>query len=138
VPWANLLRSGQSETQVISLFLSSPEFLAHTQTLTGAGTQDERFVKGLYQLLLHRNANGGEVAAWVSALPALGRQGVARAILSSAEFRASQFEGYFVALLHRPSAPADQTLLGSLVAGGADLFDVRVFFEAGPEFFANG
>ena len=58
--------------------------------------------------------------------------------LASVEFRASQFEGYFAALLRRPSAAADQPLLTALLTGTADLFDVRVFFEAGPEFFTNG
>jgi hypothetical protein len=45
------------------------------------GTADRNYVQALYQALLGRTAGSAEVAGWVNALPQLGRQGVALAML---------------------------------------------------------
>ena len=47
-----MLQQGQSKEQVLSDILAVPEF--HVQTLTGAGTADERYVQALYLFLLDR------------------------------------------------------------------------------------
>jgi hypothetical protein len=100
-----------------------------------AGSADERYVQALYQLLLGRSAGDTELSGWVNALPGLGGAGVALAILQSQEFRTYQFEGYYDALLHRPS---DAAGLGGWVSSGLDGYRVRLAFEASAEFFANG
>src|SRR5262249_35107044 len=132
--WVKLLRSGQSEEQVLSQVLGDPrhEFYNRAQTLGFAGTADQNYVQALYKVLLGRTAGNSEVDYWVNALAAGGRQGVALRFLSSREFRTDQFEGYYQALLHRP---ADAGLAG-WVASGLDAHAVCVAFESGPEFFS--
>jgi hypothetical protein len=68
----------------------------------------------------------------------MGRAGVARALLQSAEARSDVFAGYYEALLHRPSSSSDQPFLSNVLGSGVDDYSVRLLFEAGPEFFANG
>jgi hypothetical protein len=132
--WADLLAS-QSEEQVLSQILGSPEFFSRTQALGLGGTAEQDYVQALYQALLNRPAGGGEVAAWVDALAAQGWPGVALGVLQSQEFRTEQFEGYYNALLHRPGDPAG---LSAWVTSGLDLLGVRLGFESSPEFFSNG
>src|SRR5439155_2623580 len=68
--WVNLLQSGQSEEQTLSQILGDGrgEFSQRAQTLIGSGSQDERFVQALYQVLLGRTASSGEANLWVKAL----------------------------------------------------------------------
>ena len=132
--WVAALQ-GQTEEQVLSQFLATPEFYNHAQTLFATGTADQRYVEALYQVLLNRPAGANEVAPYVNALPQLGRQGVAFDFLTSLEFRTDQFEGYYDALLHRPS---DSTGLSGWASSGLDLAAVRVDFESSVEFFING
>jgi hypothetical protein len=136
--WVSLLHGGSSEEQVLSGILSSAEFYARAQTLTDAGSPQERYVQALYQLLLGRAGSAGEVAGWTDALESgTSTQQAALAFLHSPDFRAEQFEGYYNALLHRPSALSDQAFLSSLIASGRDSRSVRFNFEASPEFFSN-
>jgi hypothetical protein len=130
--WVALLQTGQSEEQVLSRFLASDEFAGRAQTLAPSGTPDERYVQALYQALLGRAGSEAEVAGWVGALPALGRQGVALGFLSSQEFRTCQFEGYYIALLHRPD---DAQGLGAWLGSPLDIRSARIGFEASPEFY---
>jgi hypothetical protein len=134
--WVNALLQGQSEEQVLSQILASQEFYGQrAQTLGFGGTADQNYVRALYQLLLGRAAGDGEVAYWVDVLATQGRQGVALGFLGSQEFRTDQFEGYYDALLHRPSDPGG---LSGWVNSGVDLLGVRIGFESSPEFFTNG
>jgi uncharacterized repeat protein (TIGR01451 family) len=133
--YVNLLLSGGSEEQALSILLSGREFFNRAQMLVSSGTPQERFVQALYGVLLNRTASANELAAWVNALPSLGQQGVAQALLQSQEFRTDQFEGYYNALLHRP---ADPTGLNAWVLSNLDMRSVRIDFEVEPEFFANG
>jgi hypothetical protein len=133
--WVNLLMQGQTEEQVVSQILASPEFFQHAQTLGFTGSADSQYVQALYEFLVHRPGSSSEVAAWVGSEPALGRTGVARGFLSAMEFRASQYEGYYNALLHRlDDAPG----FNNWLSGGGDTFSSRVGFETSTEFFANG
>jgi hypothetical protein len=133
--WVNLLQGGQTEEQVLSQVLGTTEFLNRAQTLVSSGTANERYIQALYQVLLGRTASSAEVAGWNAGLPSMGRPAVAMAILHSQEFRTEQFEGYYDALLHRPSDPA---ALNSLVMSTLDMGTARFRFEVGPEFFTNG
>ena len=141
--WANAILSGQTEEQVLSQFLATPEFYAHAQTLFSSGTADQRFVDALYLTVLDRQPDAAGVAGWVAGLPGLGRAGVALDFLtgsSGQEFRTELFEGYYDALLRRPSNPDGQNPngLNSWVFSNLDATSVRIAFEAGTEFFVNG
>jgi hypothetical protein len=133
--WVNMLMAGQTEESVLSQILGSTEFFDRAQTLGFSGTANSQYVQALYELLVRRAGNAAEVAGWVSALPATGRQGAAMTFLDSGEFRTDQFEGYYDALLHRPSGSVG---LSGWVALGADVYSTRVDFEASGEFFTNG
>ena len=65
---------------------------------------------------------------------------MARNFLNSQEFRTDDFEGYYNALLHRPSNPdnTDPNGLNGWVISSLDVSSVRIDFEASPEFFSNG
>jgi hypothetical protein len=141
--FVNALLSGQTEEQVLSQLLASTEFFNRAQTLIGSGTPNERYVQALYMLLLNRAGEASGVAGWVSALPTLGRQGVALDFLTGAsgtEFRTAQFEGYYDALLFRPSSPndVDPHGLSGWVFSNMDMTSVRVSFDSSVEFFGNG
>jgi hypothetical protein len=133
--WVSLLQAGQSEEQVLSQLLGSAEFHDRAQSMGLARTADQNYVQALYQALLGRTAGEAEVGDWVNALPQMGRQGVALAMLHGQEFRTYQFEGYYNALLHRPN---DSAGLNGWVMSNLDMHSVRIGFEGGPEFFANG
>ena len=117
---------------MLSQLLAAAEFYNRAQTLFSTGTADQRYVQALYLLVLNRPAGSSEVAAWVGALPSLGRQGVALALLQSSEFRTDQFEGYYNALLDRPDDPA---ALNGWVMSNLDIDAVRIAFESTQEFF---
>jgi hypothetical protein len=132
--WANQLLAGQTEEQVLSRILGSPEFYARTQTLVGAGSADQRYVEALYQVLLGRSGEAAGVAGWVGDLPSMGVQGVAQGFLNSTEYRTDLADSYYETLLHRTADPG----LSGWVSLGLDARDMRVGFESSPEFFANG
>jgi hypothetical protein len=141
--WVNKLLNGETEEKVISEILGDAghEFYNRAQTLVASGTANERYVQALYLVLLHRTAGAGEVAGWVNALQAphpLGLQDVASAFMTGAsgsEFRHDLFEGYYNALLHRPS---DGNNLDAFAASAGDACSIRIGFESSPEFFTNG
>jgi hypothetical protein len=140
LPWVSLLLQGQTEEQVLSQFLATPEFFTHAQTLVSSGTANERYVQSLYLVLLNRTGSASEIAAWVNEVALVGRQMVAQSILTSTEFRTDQFEGYYNALLHRPSNPdnMDPSSLNIWVFSGMGIGGVRIGFETSSEFFVNG
>ena len=129
------LLAGGSETRVLSLLLGSPEFYARAQSLTPSGAADERYVRALYQVLLNRTGSTAEAGGFVRAVPAVGRPAVALEFLNSGEFRTYQVEGYYNALLHRPS---DATGLKAWASSGLDLAAILVSFVSQPEFTAQG
>jgi hypothetical protein len=133
--WVNLLRAGASQEDALAGILSSTEFATRVQSLVGPGPADEQYVRGLYRVLLGRDASAAEVAGFTGLLPAVTRQGLALGFLKSVEFRTAQFEGYYNTLLHRP-APAGE--VAAWVASPFDIGTVRVLFESSAEFFANG
>jgi hypothetical protein len=132
--WVGMLLSGQTEEQVLSAFLSTAEFYTRAGGLVPAGTADERFVRALYDLLLQRPATDGEVGGWLGALPALGRGGVAAALLASAEYRSRRVEGYYRDLLGRPAGAAE---VASWADSPFDLLTIRLFFEGHADRLAN-
>jgi hypothetical protein len=63
-----------------------------------SGSANSRYVQALYEFLVHRAGGAAEVAGWVGALPAAGRQGAALGFLDSGEFRTDELEAYCNAL----------------------------------------
>jgi hypothetical protein len=133
--WVGLLGAGQSEEQVLSHILGSPEFYNRAQALVSGGTADQRYVQALYQVLLERSAAETEVAGWGNYMSHAGQPAVALAFLGSPEFRTHQFEGYYNALLHRPDDPAG---LNNWVMSSFDMHTARTWIEGSSEFFSNG
>ena len=133
--WVDQLMSGTTEEQVLGQILASPEFYGRAQTLSGSGTADQRFVQALYPLLLGRTASDAEVTSWVVTLPQQGRQGVALGFLTSGEYRTDLVQSDYGVLLHRSPDPQG---LAFWVGIGEDALDMRIGFEASPEFFTNG
>ena len=133
--WVGLLSQGQTEEQVLSQILASPEFYRRAQTLGGSGTADQNFVQALYRLLLGRTASGAEVTSWVVTLPGQGLQGVALGFLTSSEYRTDLVQSDYALLLHRTPDPQGLAFWTSI---GEDALDLRIGFEESPEFFTNG
>jgi hypothetical protein len=79
--WVNRLLDGQSEEVVLSLFLSTPEFVAK------AGNRSDLVVQALFHDLLGRAASPSEQAAWVRNLNNFGLTTTAYLILASQECR---------------------------------------------------
>ncbi len=131
--WVNALLGGATEEQALTAILGSAEYWARAAAQNGGG--DAGAIRGLYKQILGRDAGAGagEVAYWMSQLPALGGAGVAWVMVQSPEFRAAQVQSYY------------QTLFRRAAGGGAafwaastyDLTSLRVVLETSPEFI-NG
>jgi hypothetical protein len=157
-----MLQNGATQEQVIAI-VSTTELYNRANGLVNAGTPDQRFVISLYHLLLgrQRDPSPGEVSGWVAALPALGRAGVAQALLSSAEYRTLAVRGLYFTdptqgssgalpsipaqwvgstlpdMLHRSAAPAAAEVQG-WVNSGMDLLSIEASIALSDEFFNNG
>ena len=94
-------------------------------------------MKALYNLLLNRPADANEVNGWVNALPHLGRQGVAAAILGSTEYRGISIKLYYSSLLHRPQPPSAAEV-NFWINSKNDLLSIAIAMEGAPEFYAHG
>jgi len=136
--FGNLLLQGQSDEQVLSQLLGSPEFFNRAQTLISSGTPQQRYVQALFSLLLFRTGSAANVQTWVNALNASSAAAVAAAFLVSPEFRTDQFTGYYNALLHAPADPSPNGLSFWVNAIGLNILNVRLKFESTPFFFTNG
>ncbi len=146
--WATFLEQGATQEQVIAGFVSSPEFAGRADRLIGLADHDANFVRALYSLVLHRGPADSEVAGWVSALHAIGKNAVAASFLASGEYRADAvrsfygdpslqplpFETYLPNFLERAAAPRasevagwtgtgwDQLRLEVAIAGSSEAF----------------
>jgi hypothetical protein len=127
--WTNRLLAGEGEENVVADILGSAEYF------NARGGTNDVFVRGLYNDLLGRTPGDGEVAYWVGVVGTVGRSGVARAFLTSLEYRGIVTDAYFVALLHRPSSAGERDLFATAPFG---LEGLRAIVEASAEFYANG
>jgi len=136
--YLNAFQAGASEEQILASILSSAEFFnfANNRLIT-TGSPNERFVSGLYLLLLNRTPGTSEVQGWIGLLPTLGQAGIASTFLASAEYRGDIIRGYYSALLHRSTPPSAAEVNGWVVSG-LDLERVRIGFENSLEFFLKG
>jgi subtilisin-like proprotein convertase family protein len=133
-PWVNFFLSGATEEQVLSAILGTGEYFNRTGTLLNGPPSNTTFVQALYLQVLNRTASSGEVAFWVSQIPALGLQGVAFDFLTSIEYREDVVRGYYANLLMRPTAPA-QSEVDGWAFSSLDITSIRIGFEASQEFY---
>jgi hypothetical protein len=132
--WVGMFLAGQTEEQVLSAFLGTAAFYERTGQLITSGTPDERFIDGLYTLLLGRSATETELSGWCAALGGLGRSGVASFLLTSTEYRSRHIATYFEEQLQRAGTPAE---IASWAAAPFDLLNIRMLFETCPERFGG-
>jgi hypothetical protein len=132
-----VLEKGATQEQVVAGIVSSAEFASHANTLIGGTNADANFVAALYQLLLNRTAGTGEVNGFVSALPRLGRAGVALVIEGSAEFRGDIVTGLYASLLDRSTPPSSAEVAG-WVNSGLDVLSLEVALASTGEYFQKG
>jgi hypothetical protein len=137
--FVQLLVNGSTEEQVLSFILGSSEYFNHAPLVPGVGggsATNQTFVKALYLQLLNRPAGDNEVSAWVSAIPSMGRGGVALIILGTAEHRSVVVGTYYTLLLHRDTPPARD--VAGWINSSLDLGRIRLTFESTLEFFVHG
>jgi hypothetical protein len=133
--FVNELLAGQTEEQVLSQLLGSPEFFNDAQNLISSGTPQQRYVQALYQVLLNRQGSTSDVAYWTNVLTTQSQQFVALAFQTGSEYRTLAITGYYNNLLHR--AP-DTMGLSFWVNSNLDLATIRSDMESTPEYFTNG
>jgi hypothetical protein len=153
--WVNMLQQGATEEQVANGLLTSAEFAARSPTLANApATPNVDYIEALYNVLLGRTGSAGEIDGWLNMLPALGRSGVAGAILGSAEFRADVIGSLYFSnpttqlvsladiapnLLHRNVA-ASPAEVAAWANSAMDILSIEAVFAgvSDGEFFNNG
>lgn len=133
--WSRMLTTGNSEEQVLSGILATPEyfhFVAPTVTGMGGSPSNRMFVTALYLQLLQRQPDAGGLDYWAGQVPALGRNGVAAMFLRTGEYRGIYVRSLYVKLLGRSATQAE---LNAGVNGNADLTQLRVALKASQEFY---
>jgi hypothetical protein len=128
--WVSVLQHGQTLESVTSQIIGSVEYQSQFM-------DDTAFVRSLFRNLLQREGSASDIAAWVSALPALGRAGVIQDFLKSLEFQQDVITEDYGGLLHRLSPPAAAEVNGWL-ATGLDALSLDVVFATSPEYQVNG
>jgi hypothetical protein len=131
------LQHGGTEEQLMAALLNAPEYYNHASAIGSSNVPDANWLAALYQQLLGRPGSATEISGWLSALPGSGRAGVARAFLTSAEYRTDQVLLDYTSLLHNASPPPASDL-NAFVNSGADLLSIEVVFASSPGFYSNG
>ena len=133
---AQAMVNGATEEQVLAVILGSQEYFNHAPSVLGVGgmASNTTFIQALYAQLLSRTPSQGEINAWLSVLPGLGRAGVAAAFLGSAEYRSDVVTSFYSVVLRRTSPPSASEV-SLWVNSGLDLLSIEIFFESSTEFF---
>jgi hypothetical protein len=124
--WIGFLQSGNTEEQLETLFLTSPEYISHINT---------DYVQSLYINILGRTGNSAELASWNSNIQSLGLRGIANGFVTSPENRLNTVRGYFQTFLHR--TPADGEL-APLIGLPLDLLSLEGLVLSSSEYLSNG
>ena len=117
--WVGLLFQGQSEEQVLSQILASPQF--HNRYADAGRLRDggPGLRPGAVPGAAGPNREQRRDWSWVATLPQQGRPGVALGFLTSVEYRTDLVESYYNVLLHRPPDCAGPGILGRQRRGRA-------------------
>jgi aldose sugar dehydrogenase len=129
--WAARLQQGETQEGVMADILASAEFRDRARLLVSTGSDDGRFIRALYLVLLGRTASAAEVSSWLAALPTAGARGVAAFFVGSREFRLLEVGTLYATLLQRQAEAAG---LNAWVDSGLDLTTIRAAIEASAEF----
>lgn len=131
--WSKALETGTSPAALAADLTGSAEFYQN------AGDTAEGFVAAVYQHLLDRPADPGGLAAWTEALVhGMPRDGLALALLGSAEGRADQVQADYQSVLRRPADPSGLiTWSGVLARNGDDTTGLTAGLLASEEYFAD-
>ncbi len=124
--WINFQKSGHTEEQLESAFLTSPENQAHINT---------SFVQSLYVNILGRTGSAAELAFWNDQSQSLGLAGIANGFTGSLENRSRTITSYFEDLLHREPSGADLTYWTSQPG---DLLTLEAGILSTYEYLAKG
>jgi hypothetical protein len=129
--FVRLMLNGSTEYDVERMIITSPEYRA-------AHTDDVSFLTGLYNDVLARPIQSGELAGWQTAIQnGTSRDDIARLILASLEHRMDGMESDYQSFLHRQPSPAEKNGWASYLAQSAPPPDlVAETFLASDEFFA--
>jgi hypothetical protein len=144
--WIATLTTGHwSQEQVIVSFVTSNEYV--DKVTQGNASPDHAWMASLYTNLLGRLGSEPEISAMLSAMSTLGRSGIAKAIVSSAEFRTNQVAAMYGVgnvgvldvpnIFKRKTAPSAAELRG-WVNSGYDLRTIAAYLLAGNEFAQTG
>ncbi len=134
INWDQLLLQG-GEEQVAAGILGSVEFFQRAQSQIGTGTQVERFVRALYQVLMNRDPAASEVNGWVSFLASgATRSQVGFLFLASVEYRDDVIRALYLTHLHRQPGDNEISLWS---ASTLDLRTARERIAASDEFFTR-
>jgi hypothetical protein len=135
VGWVLFFKNGGTEEQIITNFLTSPEYFNHVKDTFGG--VDSSYIQSLYNNLLGRTAGSDEVAGWVNVLPSIGRASIVNLFVHSAEYRGNAIRPFYVHLLHRPTLPSDAEV-AVWVNTSMDLFSIEIVFTSTDEYYFNG
>lgn len=131
----------------------TPDNSGGTPGITPPGTQpaprpvnpvqdaiESRWLTRLYNDLLHRNPQGGEIAGWLDALRAgTTRSQVGQAFVASTEYQENLVRSQYRAYLGRDAEPgATAWWLGGMQAGMTDLGTAALFLASNEFYAAHG
>ena len=118
--WVQQMENGMSQDQVASELLSSEEFLMRH------GSTNQEFIQGLYQTVLHRNADAAGLAYWNQQLSfetqnQNSHQDISMRFLTGDEAHQADVDAIFAQILHRsPDANGDSFWTNFLNNGGSE------------------
>ncbi len=128
--WVGQLLAGGSIDAVNDGILASDEFFNRS------GASDEAYVSSLYQTILGRDAETSGLEYWSGQLGALGRQGVAHGIGTSAEGRAATIISLYNTYLHRAPDAGGLAYWESLLAANKSRLDIITGIMTSQEFLS--
>jgi hypothetical protein len=124
------LASGHSDEQLEAALLGSPGFFA------SAGSTNPSFVNALYADLLGRPPSSSEAGGWLTALSkGTSRTTVAKALLSSPEYRGDLAGKWYQQFLLRPVTPSERSAVIAALSHGASDEQVVAGILGSPEFY---
>ncbi|MEZ6071248.1 MAG: DUF5010 domain-containing protein [Pirellulales bacterium] len=130
--WVNRIASGGSGSDVVVSFLTSPEY-------TASHRSNADFVRGLYEDILHRQADTDGLRHFVDQLRnGRTREELIRSFLASPERSHAIIDGLYRELLGRGVGPVGLDAFSTMIqTGQGDLNDVVTALLTSDEFLSN-
>jgi hypothetical protein len=132
--WVSTLAQGASQEQVMTGLLGSQEFYTRAQTLFTTGSGNDRFIKALYQVTLHRSPSTSEMTTWLDVLGSSDTTAVAQLIVTSTEYRDNAVRADYCLFLGRVPSSAE---LSGWTTSSASLQEIREAMLLSAEFLAR-